>query len=145
MTSDRSGAYAASTSGRLRPAMSRDTAFFWEGAREHRLLVQRCRSCGEPRHPPGPMCPRCRSLEWEAHEVSGRGTLFTFMVHHHPKVSGFDGPVVVGVVELDEGTRLLANVVGVDPADLRIGERLETFFVDQDEGWTVPQFRRPAP
>jgi uncharacterized OB-fold protein len=128
------------TSGRLRPATSADTQFFWDGAREHRLLIQRCGACGTLRHPPGPACPSCRSLEWDTVEASGLGTLHSYIVHHHPPIPGFDKPVLVGLADLDEGTRLVANI-DAELDDIRIGQRLSVFFLDQSEGWSVPQFR----
>jgi uncharacterized OB-fold protein len=130
-------------SGRLRPQATDDTAFFWDAAAAGRLEIQRCTRCSALRYPPGPACPDCHSLGWEPVEVSGRGHLFSYTVVHHPPVPGFDGPAVVGVVELDEGVRLVTNL-DLDPADTPvIGEPLEVFFLRQAEGWSVPQFRRP--
>lgn len=134
---------ALPTKGRIRPAMSTDTVFFWEGAKRHKLLIQRCTSCGNLRHPPAPACPSCHSLDWDTIEASGRGRLHSYVVHHHPPMPGFDGPAVVVLVDLEEGTRLVSNIADVQPDQLCIGEPLEVFFLDQEEGWTVPQFRRP--
>ena len=92
--------------------MTPDTQFFWDGVREQRLLIQRCDGCGALRHPPRPMCPRCHSLEWDTIEASGRGTVFSFVMPHHPPLPWFDGPYVVALVELEEGTRLVTNLVG---------------------------------
>ncbi len=131
------------TEGRLRPAVTQDTEFFWNGAKAHRLLLQRCVACGALRHPPGPACPSCHSLKWDSIEASGLGRLYSYVVSHHPPVPGFQGPFVVGLIELAEGPRMVSNVVGIDPRDLIIGEELTVFFVDQKEGWTAPQFRRP--
>jgi len=130
--------------GRLRPAISHDTAFFWEGAAKHQLLIQRCASCHALRHPPGPCCPECYSLDWDTIEAKGRGSLYSYTVHHYPPAAGWTTPPIIGVIELVEGVRLVSNVLGVGPEDLRIGEQLEVTFLDQEEGWTVPQFRRPA-
>ena len=129
---------------RPRPALTQDNAFFFEGARQGRLLIQRCQPCGELRHPPRPMCPRCRSLEWDTVEASGRGTLYSFVVNHHPQVPAFDYPLVVGLVELEEGTRLVSNVIGVDPADVRVGMPLEVEMVAFDDDLTLPQFHPAA-
>ena len=131
------------TSGRIGPSINTDTAFFWEGAKQHRLLVQQCTDCMKLRHPPGPACPFCHSLNWEPTELSGRGTLFSYTVPVHPKPPGFEEPVPAIVVELEEGVRLISNT-DVDPGSLRIGEPLEVYFLDQEEDWTVPQFRRPG-
>jgi uncharacterized OB-fold protein len=127
----------------MRPGITRDNEFFWLGLQEHRLLAQRCEQCGELRHPPGPGCPLCHSLDWDVVELSGRGTLFSWVVQHHPPAAGFDGPALIAVVELEEGLRLVSNA-DADPATLAIDEPLEVFFLDQEEGWTVHQFRRPG-
>lgn len=127
--------------GRIAPAVSQDTEFFWEATARHKLAVQRCAGCGQLRHPPGPICPNCRSLEWDVAEVSGRGTIFSYMIQHHPPVPGFDQPTVVVMVDLQEGPRIVSNLVDVDPAGLEIGAGVHVSFVDQDEGWTAHQFR----
>ena len=85
-------------SARLAPSMTPDTKFFWDGVREHRLLVQRCASCGALRHPPRPMCPACRSLAWETTEATGRGTVYSFVIPHHPPLPWFPEPYVVAQV-----------------------------------------------
>ena len=131
------------TRGRPIPKVNRDTEFFWAAAREHRLVAQCCSACGQLRHPPGPVCPDCHSLEWEGAELSGRGTLYSYVVVPRPLPPGLKEPPIVVVVALDEGTRLVSNMTGVDPDGLRIGEPLEVYFVDQEEGWSAPQFRRP--
>jgi uncharacterized OB-fold protein len=132
------------TAGRLRPQPTDDTAFFWDAAAAGRLELQRCQDCLAPRFPPGPACPDCRSLRWETVVASGRGRLFSYTIVHHPPVPGFGAPAVVGVVELDEGVRLVTNL-DLGPADTPvIGEPLEVFFLPQADGWAVPQFRRPA-
>jgi uncharacterized protein len=123
--------------------MSADTEFFWTGARERRLLIQRCAECKQLRHPPAPACPACHCLEWDTVESSGRGRLYSYTVAYHPAPPGFTEPAVVVIVELDEGVRLVSNLADADPATVTIGEPLEVFFVDQEEGWTAPQFRRP--
>jgi uncharacterized protein len=125
---------------RPRPALTHDNAFWFEGAREHKLLIQRCASCGKLRHPPRPMCGECRSLEWDTVEASGRGTVYSYVVNHHPQVPAFDYPLAVGLVELEEGTRLVANVVGVEPADVHVGMPVEVEFVDHDPELTLPAF-----
>ena len=130
------------TNGRTRPVVNHDNEFFWSGLNEHRLLAQRCAQCGALRHPPGPACPTCHSLDWTIVELGGRGSLFSYVVQHYPLAPGFDGPALVVVVDLEEGIRLVSNLAYQDPDTLTIGEPLEVFFLDQEEGWTVHQFRR---
>ena len=130
----------APTQDRLRPGQSLDTEFFWSGCNEHRLYIQRCASCGMLRHPPGPSCPACHSFDSDHVEATGRGTVYSYAVHHYPPVQGFSGPAVIGLIELDEGVRIVSNIVGRDPADLTVGDCVEVFFLDQAEGWSLPQF-----
>jgi uncharacterized OB-fold protein/acyl dehydratase len=125
---------------RPRPAVTPDNAFFFEGAQRGQLLIQRCASCGLLRHPPHAMCSHCRSFDWDTVEASGRATLYSFVVVHYPEVPAFDYPLVVGLVELEEGTRLVTDVIGVDPSDVRIGMPLEAEMVAFDDELTLPQF-----
>jgi uncharacterized OB-fold protein/acyl dehydratase len=126
---------------RPRPAVTLDNAFFFEGAKAGKLLVQRCAACGRLRHPPRPMCPSCRSLEWDTVEASGRGVVYSHVVVHHPQVPAFEYPLAVALVELEEGTRLVSNVVGVEPSEVRVGMPVEVEFVAFDDDLTLPQFR----
>ena len=130
---------------RPRPAITEDIAFFFEGARRHQLLIQRCTGCGTLRHPPLPACATCRSFEWDTVESSGRGEVFSFVVVHHPQVPGFDYPLPIALVELEEGTRLVADLVGVEPAEVRVGMPVTVEFYEADDELTLPVFRpRPA-
>ena len=126
---------------RPRPAITRDNAFWWEGVKAGKLLIQRCGGCRTLRHPPRPMCPRCQSLEWDAVESSGRGTVYSFVVSHHPQVPAFDYPLAIGLIELEEGTRLVSDVVDVDPADVHVGMPVEVLFEAVDDELTLPLFR----
>jgi uncharacterized protein len=126
---------------RPRPALTQDNAFWFEGARAHRLLIQRCKQCGTLRHPPCPMCSECRSYEWDVVDASGRGAVYSFVVNHYPQVPAFDYPLAVGLIELEEGTRLVANVIGVEPGDIRIGMPVEVEWVDHDPDLSLPAFR----
>ena len=126
---------------RPRPAITPDIAFWFEGAREHRLLIQRCTGCGELRHPPLPACPVCRSFEWDTVESSGRGVVYSFVVVHYPQIPAFDYPLAIGLVELEEGTRLVADLDGLDPSAWRVGMEVVAHFVDHDEELTLPVFR----
>ena len=125
---------------RPRPSVTQDNAFWFDGARAHVLLIQRCASCGTLRHPPLPACGVCQSLEWDTIEASGRGTLYSFVVVHHPQVEPFDYPLPVGLVELEEGTRVVANLDGIAPGELRIGLPVVATFVDFDADLSLPVF-----
>jgi uncharacterized OB-fold protein/acyl dehydratase len=130
---------------RPRPAVSDDTRFFWEGVARGELLIQRCAACGELRHPPRPMCPRCRSLDWDTVRASGRGTVYSYVVPHHPRMPAFPERYVVALVELEEGTRLVTNLVGVAREDVRIGMAVELECTKVDDELVLPLFRPAAP
>jgi len=125
---------------RPRPALTQDNAFWFEGAKHHALLIQRCTSCGTLRHPPLPACGTCRSFEWDTVEASGRGTLYSYVVVHYPQVPSFEYPLPIGLVELEEGTRVVANLVGVEPDAIEVGMALEAQFIDFDAELSLPAF-----
>lgn len=127
------------------PGISDDTRFFWEGARAGKLLIQRCKGCATLRHPPGPVCPSCHSFEWDTVEASGRGTVYSFVVMHYPEVAPFDHPNPIVLVELEEGTRLISQIVGIAPGDVKIGQAVQVEFNTFNDGELVlPQFRPVA-
>jgi uncharacterized OB-fold protein len=130
---------------RPRPALTQDNAFWFEGTRAHKLLIQRCTSCGTLRHPPLPACAVCQSFEWDTVEASGRGVVYSFVVVHHPQVASFEYPLPVALVELEEGTRVVANIDGVDPGELQIGLALRATFVDYDPELSLPVFVPDGP
>lgn len=126
---------------RLAPAITADTEFFWNGLRENKLLIQRCDGCGQLRHPPRPMCPNCRSLQWETIESSGRGTVYSYVMPHEPKFPFFEYPYVVALVELEEGVRLVSNLTGIDPSEVSPGLPVEVYYQTFDDGLVLHQFR----
>ena len=139
MTSPAPG--AASRPPRPRPALTQDNAFFFEGARRGQLLIQRCRSCATLRHPPRPACAHCQSFDWDTVTASGAGRVYSYVVVHHPQVPAFDYPLPIAVVELEEGTRLVADLVGVAPDAVSIDMPLSVEFVAVDDELTLPMFR----
>jgi uncharacterized OB-fold protein/acyl dehydratase len=135
----------ADTPLRPRPAVTHDLAFFFEGAGQGSLLIPRCAQCGTLRHPPRPACASCGSFEWDTVTSSGRGTVYSFVVVHHPQVGGFDYPLPIAVVELEEGTRLVGDLIGIDPADVHIGMPVVAEMVAVDDELTIPMFRPAVP
>jgi uncharacterized OB-fold protein len=125
---------------RLVPTASPDTRFFWDGLRERKLLIQRCRACGRLRHPPRPMCPACTSLSWGTVEASGQGTVHSFVMPQHPPDPFIEAPYIVALVDLDEGTRLVSNLVGITPRDAAIGMRVSVTYLELDDGTVLHQF-----
>ena len=86
------------------------------------------------------MCPNCQSLEWDTVQASGKGEVFSFIIPHYPQVPMFEYPYVVAVIALEEGTRLISNVVDVDPGDVTIGMPVSVRFVKVDDELTLPLF-----
>jgi uncharacterized OB-fold protein len=125
-------------SGALRPVVSRDTEFFWEGTASGELRIQRCAACSSLRHPPGPACPSCGALEPKHIVACGLGEVYSYVVHHHPPVPGKALPFVVALVELDEGVRVLAELAGVAPDEVRIGLPVRISFQRVDGELTLP-------
>lgn len=127
------------------PAANDLTRPFFEAAREHRLVVQRCEECGAHRHPPRPLCPHCGSFVARWDEVSGQGTLFTWSVVHQPFHPALRPvvPFVVAVVELagTGGTRMATNLVEASPDDLVIGLAVVVAWEDMGPELTLPRFR----
>ncbi len=121
--------------------MDRDSAFFWEGVEKGELRIQRCSACKELRHPPRPSCPRCTSLDWDTVLSGGNGEVYSFIVHHHPPVYGFEVPFAIALIELEEGTRIVGNLPGVPPEKVRVGMPVEVSFVRIDDEWARPQWR----
>lgn len=124
---------------RPRPFITRDTAFWYEGARNRELRVQRCADCGALRHPPSPLCPSCRSFTWDWIVASGAGTVHSFVVSHHPKAAGFDYPLAIVLVDLAEGTRLVADFWG-DPDQLEVGLPVRVGWTELDAETVLPHF-----
>ena len=124
-----------------RPRIGPDSAPFWDGCRKHELRLPFCIDCGKPHLPPGPVCPHCfsRRLEWR--KASGRGRISTWVMMHKPWFPAFAAEIPYNVVqvELDEGPRLTANVVGT--SELSVGQRVEVVFDDIDAELTMPRFR----
>ncbi|WP_436759990.1 OB-fold domain-containing protein [Streptosporangium sp. V21-05] len=124
----------------LRPAINADTAFFWEGVTAGELRIQRCADCGELRHPPGPVCPSCRSAARAFVTVSGEGEVYSYVVHHNPPVPGHRTPFVVAVVELPEGVRIVGNVVDCDASRVGIGMPVRLTYRQMDDELILPMW-----
>jgi len=125
---------------RLRPPLGHDNAWWWEGIEKGELRIQRCASCQALRHPPRPMCGRCQSTDWDWLVSKGAGTIYSYVVMHHPPIPGYDFPLPVALIDLDEGTRLVANVTGCKPADVHIGMRVQARIEGADEEMRLPFF-----
>jgi uncharacterized protein len=126
---------------RPRPNVTADTEFYFRGARQGALLIQRCDVCGYLQHPPWPSCQNCNADRLQPARMSGRGELYSFTVVHAPVVEPFRPPYLVALVALDEGPRVVAGLLGVRPDEAHIGMRLQAEFARFDEELTLPVFR----
>ena len=130
---------------RARPEPTPETQHYWDGTRQGELLLQRCDACARTYFPPRPFCPDCGSRQVRVVKASGRGRLYSYVIHHRP-VPGFTPPYAIAVVELDEGPRLMTNIVDCPqtPEALLLDMRLEVAFEKLDDEITLPLFRPAA-
>ena len=125
---------------RPRPAITEDIAFWFEGTRRARAADPALRRCGQLRHPPLPACPACRSFAWDTVRGLGQGHRLQLRGDPLPPGPGLRLPPVIGLVELEEGTRLVADLGGIDPGEWQVGMAVEAEFVDHDDELTLPVF-----
>jgi uncharacterized OB-fold protein len=127
------------------PAASAETVGWWDACADHRFVVQRCTRCGTTRHPPGPVCPSCRSPEAEWAELPGTGTVYSYTVVRQAFLPALADvvPYVVAVVEPDGagGARMVTNVVDIDPEEVHIGMAVEVVWEDMGPELSVPRVR----
>ena len=121
----------------MRPAVSRDTEFFWDGVNAHELRIQK-RPDGSLQHPPVPAIWQDKDAPVEYVVANGTGTVFSYVVHHAPQVPGRTLPFVIALVELDEGVRMLGELRGADPASVEIGMPVRATFIDFPAGESGP-------
>jgi len=131
---------------KLRPApwVTRDSEFFWSAAKEDRFVAQACSDCGELRSPPRPMCPQCHSVASEARALSGRGTVYSWVIPRYPPIPGFEGTYIVAVIDLEEGIRFVSNLCGIEYEAVTPDMPVEVFFEDTEGGYRIPLFRPRA-
>ena len=121
----------------IRPAVSKDTEFFWDGVNAHELRIQK-RPDGSLQHPPVPALWNDKDTPTDYIVASGRGTVFSYVVHHAPQIPGRILPFVIALVELDEGVRMLGELRNVDPAEVRIGMSVRATYIDFPAGESGP-------
>lgn len=126
------------------PEPTPETRVFWEKTREHQLWIQRCVPCSRPFFYPRFHCPVCLSEEVKWFHASGQGTLYSYLINHRPP-PGFedDGPYAIAIVQLQEGPRMMSNIVEVanTPENLKIDMPLEVVFEDITPDITIPKWR----
>jgi uncharacterized OB-fold protein len=130
------------TAGVIRPMMNRDSAFFWEGTALGELRIPQCKACGALRFPPGPACTECDAFDRGYVVASGSGTVFSYVVHRHPPVPGKELPIVIALIDLEEGVRMVGEVVDVGDDEIEIGMPLHVDFRRVDDELTLPVWRR---
>ena len=128
--------------GRPRPEPTPETKHFWEGCKEGKLLLQRCPDTGKAYFPPRPFSPYTGNRNVEVFQASGRATLHSYVIHHRA-VPGFTAPYAIAVVELEEGPRMMTNIIDCPqtPEALVLDMPLEVAFEAMDEKTTLPLFR----
>jgi uncharacterized OB-fold protein len=125
------------------PRVTPELAPFFEAARRGQLVVQKCESCGTLRFPPHPLCSRCLSAEASWKPVSGRGEVYSFNVMHqvyHPAFAP-EIPYAVVLIKLEEGAKMLSNLVGIKPSEIKCGMPVEVVFERLSDEVTLPKFR----
>jgi uncharacterized OB-fold protein len=130
--------------GRPQPQPTPASGPFWESTRQRRYLIQSCTDCGQPVFYPRSFCPHCggSALAWR--EASGRGQVYTFTVEHKPGAAFGPDPYVVALVELEEGIRVMSNVVGIAHDRVTVGLPVELTWEPLEDGRHLPLFRPAA-
>lgn len=125
------------------PKPDNDSAVYWDAARSHKLVIQQCLECQKFRFYPRSVCPHCLSDTFEWREASGRGRIYSFTVIHRAPTPAFRDrvPYVLALIELQEGVRMMTNIVGCDPESVEIGKAVEVTFDDVTDEVTLPKFR----
>jgi uncharacterized OB-fold protein len=124
------------------PVVVPETKPFWDATAEGKLVLPRCNACGVVIWYPRTTCPQCMSTDVSWFEASGRGTVYSFSIVRRQGGPWRDVvPYVLAYVELDEGPRLLTNIVDVDPGEVSIGQAMQAVFHDTGEGTALVRFR----
>jgi uncharacterized protein len=128
---------------RAKPKPTPETQHFWDGTKAGELRLQRCDACANVYFPPRPFCPSCASRKVSVFKASGKGKLYSYVINHRPAAPGFTPPYAIAVVELDEGPRMMSNIVDCPqtPESLELDMRLEVAFEKLDDKITLPMFR----
>lgn len=124
------------------PQPTPETQHFWDGTRSGELRIQRCADCSHAYFPPRPFCPECSSRNVAVEAASGKATLHSYVIHHR-EMPGFPSPYAIAVVELDEGPRMMTNIVECEqtPEALVLDMPLEVTFEKLDDDISLPLFR----
>ena len=123
------------------PRINPESKQFWEATAEGRLLLRQCKDCETIIYYPRALCPECSSFNTDWIEASGNGEIYSFTVNHRGDGPYKDSaPFVIAYVELDEGPRMMTNIVDTDPSSVEVGQRVRVVFHDTGEGSALPRF-----
>lgn len=126
-----------------RPDVNEDTIEYWNLLQKTKQLhVQKCKNCGTYSHPPRPVCHHCRKFELEWVQMTGKGTVYSYVIYHRSVHPGFEVPYEVVLVELEEGVRIVSNMVDCEPEDIYIGMPVEVVVDQVFEDIALPKFKR---
>ena len=127
---------------RVIPTPTPETRHYWDGAKDGKLILQKCNDCSANYFPPRPFCPKCGSRSVQEFQASGKGSLYSYVINHLPS-PGFTPPFAIAVVELEEGPRLMSNIVECEqtPEALELDMPLEVTFEKLNDDITLPQFK----
>ena len=125
---------------RIASPRGNDNKWWWDACDEGAVLIQRCKQCQTLRHPPRPMCGECQSMDWDSIESTLDGEILSHTQIHHPKIPGYQYPLVCAVIKLDEGTSLVSNIVGCEPEQVHIGMKVKGVVELADGKTMLPQF-----
>jgi uncharacterized OB-fold protein len=127
---------------RARPIPTPETQHFWDGTKAGELRLQRCDACDHVYFPPRPFCPSCASRKVSVFPASGKATLYSYVINHRPAAPGFTPPYAIAVVTLEEGPRMMANILDCPqtPEALVLDMPLKVKFEKLDDAITLPQF-----
>ncbi len=128
------------------PIANADSKPYWDGARDRKLLIRKCSACSQLHFMPRYLCPHCWSDQLEWVQAKGTGTVHSFSVVHRASDPSYASrvPYVIALIDLEEGPRMMANVLGDDALSVAIGDRVQVTFEDRGDGALIPQFNRVA-
>jgi hypothetical protein len=126
---------------KLIPNVSREMKPFFDAARNHQLMIQKCDQCGTLRFPAAPLCLACDSDQASWAPVSGRGQVFSFTIMHRAYHPAFKAPYTLAVIELKEGVKMTSNLTGIEPSKVKCGMPVEVVFDQLNDEVTLPRFR----
>ena len=122
------------------PIPGPETQIFWEGCKEGEFRLQKCDDCGKVIFYPRALCPKCMSDKLSWIKSSGKGEIYSYSVHHRGATPAFKTPYVVALVDLEEGVRVMSNIINCDVNDVKIGMKVKVTFESLTDEISLPKF-----